>query len=379
MTDRPSPWMPLEGSEQAVALEVLLHGPLSRAELARRMHLSHASLSRLTKPLVRDGVLVEADASTATGLGRPSRPLDVRDDAHHFLGIKLTGDHAFVAVTTMRGQVVHSASVAIPDHDPAAVVEVVTSVAQQAQAEFAGLSGIGVSLGGHVRDGVLVTRGAFLEWTDVPLADLLRHSTGLPVVVENDVTALTEAERWFGAGRRAETFTVLTVGAGIGYGLVVHGRLVTSSDLGLGPIGHVQVGAIGARCAEGHPGCAAAILTADSLSASFAAASGRWLSAAEILQLAREGVPSARRTVNDAGRSLGRLAGTAACFCLSPVVVVAGELVDIVEIASAEVEAGLREVRHPLADEVCLERRPTGFGAWAEAAAVVAIQSFVSG
>lgn len=378
MTDRPSPWMPLEGSEQAVALEVLLHGPLSRAELARRMHLSQASLSRLTKPLVRDGLLVEAQAPSTTGLGRPSRPLDVRDDAHHFLGIKLTGEHAYAAVTTMRGHVVHSASVAIPDHEPAAVVEVIAAVAQQAQDDVAALSGIGVSVGGHVSDGVLVTRGAFLEWTDVPLADLLRRSTGLPVVVENDVTSLTEAERWFGAGRRAETFTVLTVGAGIGYGLVVHGRLVTSSDSGLGPIGHIQLGAIGPRCAEGHAGCASATLTADSLSASFATTSGRWVGAAEILDLARAEMPAARRTVEDAGRALGCLAGTAASFCLSPVVVLAGELVDIAELAATEVQAGLRQVRHPLADEVRLERRPAGFGPWAQAAAVVAIQAFVS-
>ncbi|GAA4426609.1 ROK family transcriptional regulator [Georgenia halophila] len=380
MNDHASPWMPLEGSSQAVALEVLLHGPLSRSELARRVHLSHASLSRLTKPLVSSGLLVEGMSSPRpAGMGRPKQPLDVVEDAHHFLGVKLTGDRAHAVVTTMRARVVGQASAPLPDHGVPSVVELVQRLAAEADEEVGNLAGIGVSVGGLVSDGAVVEHATFLEWEDVQLADVLAERTGLPVVVENDVTALTEAERWFGAGRDRETFTVLTIGAGIGYGLVSHGRLVTSGDAGLGPVGHALVAPGGPRCGAGHSGCAAAVLTAHALSAAVATATGRWLRTDEILRLAREGDAVARRVVGDAGRALGRLVGTAASFSLSSTVVLSGEEVGLADAAHDAVRAGIREVRHPMAEPVTIETRSAGFDEWARGAAVVAIQAFVTG
>ena len=380
MSERISPWMPLEGSSQAVALEVLLHGPLSRSELARRMQLSHASLTRLTKPLVFSGLLVEAPAATEKGeMGRPKRPLDVAEGEHRFLGVKLTRDRAYAVATTIRGLSVWTGGAALERHAPQDVVAAIVELVAGARAAVGELDGLGVSLGGRVGDGRFVAEAAFLEWTEVDLGALLAEATGLPAVVENDLTALTESERWFGAGRETETFTVLTIGAGIGYGLVSHGRLVTSPDAGLGPIGHIRLASIGPRCAEGHAGCAAAVLTADALRATVATATGRWMPTEEILERARAGETAPRRAVEDAGQALGRLAGTAAAFSLSSHVVLAGELVALAELAGAAVQAGAREVRHPRAEPLTLQIRGAGFEEWARAAAVLAIQAFVTG
>jgi len=82
-----SAWKPLEGSAQAIALEVLVYGPLARSELARRVGLSQASLTRLANPLVASGLLVEVEAaSDGTRMGRPTRPLDIVPTSHHFVG-----------------------------------------------------------------------------------------------------------------------------------------------------------------------------------------------------------------------------------------------------------------------------------------------------
>ena len=82
------------------------------------------------------------------------------------------------------------------------------------------LAGIGIGVGGLVEHQAVVGESPFLLWRDVPLAGLVEERTGLPVVVENDVAALVEAETWFGAGRGLDRFVVLTIGAGLGYGLV---------------------------------------------------------------------------------------------------------------------------------------------------------------
>src|SRR5687768_5594242 len=79
-------WVPVAGSARDVALEVLLHGPLSRSELARRLGLSPGSVSRLTKPLLDAGMLVEAGVKREARIGRPSLPLDVVESSRHFVG-----------------------------------------------------------------------------------------------------------------------------------------------------------------------------------------------------------------------------------------------------------------------------------------------------
>ena len=80
-----------------MAIEVLVHGPLSRTELARRLDLSAGSLTRLTKPLIESGLLVEV-ARAGTGpaevrQGRPSQPLDIVAESRSFVGFKITERH----------------------------------------------------------------------------------------------------------------------------------------------------------------------------------------------------------------------------------------------------------------------------------------------
>lgn len=61
----------------------------------------------------------------------------------------------------------------------------------------------------------------------------MHDRVGLPTVISNDLDALMEAEHWFGAGRDVRNFATLTIGAGVGGGLVINDNLVTGSTLGL--------------------------------------------------------------------------------------------------------------------------------------------------
>ena len=90
----PTPsWRPLSPAERAVAIEVLTGGPLSRSAVARRLGMSGASLTRLAKPLIDAGLLVEAPTEAAPpAQGRPAQPLDIVDGPWHFVGLKITGD-----------------------------------------------------------------------------------------------------------------------------------------------------------------------------------------------------------------------------------------------------------------------------------------------
>ncbi|MEV6838410.1 ROK family transcriptional regulator [Streptomyces sp. NPDC051133] len=375
-------WLPLSPAERSVAIEVLVHGPLSRTELARRLALSQGSLTRLTKPLLESGLLAEAAEAGVTAQarqGRPSQPLDVVAGSRSFLGFKITADTVHGVVTNLRSDVTARLDRPLTTHDPAAVARLLAGMTTELGAGRPAPTGIGIGVGGLVRERAVVGESAFLGWRDVPLAALVEERTGLPVVVENDVAALVEAETWFGAGRGLDRFVVLTIGAGIGYGLVLGGRRVPhdGEDRGFGR--HWIIDPYGPLTPDGERGSAVSLLTIPSIRYQIRAATGRDLPYEEILAGAAAGEPMASRVIGEAARALGTLVAQIANFAMPQKILLAGEGVGLMDVAGNTVRETVRAHRHPRAAPVDLETKVSGFHDWARGAAVLAIQVLVLG
>ncbi|MFI5675283.1 ROK family protein [Streptomyces cellulosae] len=375
-------WLPLSAGERSVAIEVLVHGPLSRTELARRLDLSPGSLTRLTKPLIESGLLIEvpeAGSPAEARQGRPSQPLDVVAESRSFLGFKITEDMVYGVVTTLRSDIVARHDRPLTTHDPDRVADLLAEMTAELTREHPRLAGIGIGVGGLVRDRSVVGESPFLNWREVPLAALVEERTGLPVIVENDVAALVEAETWFGAGRGYDRFVVLTIGAGIGYGLVLGGKRVPYAEEDRGFGRHWIINPNGPLTPEGERGSAVSLLTIPNIRYQVRAATGRDHTYEEILTLAAAGEPMPARVIDEAGRALGVLIAQIANFVLPQKILLAGEGVGLIEVAGKVVDDTLRTHRHPLAAPVDLETKVSDFHDWARGAAVLAIQVLVLG
>ncbi|MFC9430276.1 ROK family protein [Streptomyces sp. NPDC056987] len=392
-------WAPLSPAERAVAIEVLTHGPVSRSEIARKLNLSAGSLTRLTKPLIESGLLVEdpppppafspppsppsppdpLSPSPAARQGRPSQPLDVVADSRFFAGFKITEDTVYGVVTNLRSDVVAARSRSLRTREPVDVADLLHTMTTDFAVEFPRLAGIGVGIGGHVIGPDRVVTSPFLGWEGAPFADLLEQRTDLPVVVENDVAALVESEAWFGAGRGLDRFAVLTIGAGVGYGLVIGGRLVRSGDDGRGIGRRWIVNPQGPLTPDGDRGSAVSLLSIPSIRYQVAAATGRDHTYDEILTLAAAGDPLAARVIDEAARALGTVVAQIANFAMPEKILLAGEGVGLVEVANPAIDEAIAANRHPLAEPVALETKISDFNDWARGAAVLAIQILVLG
>ncbi|MFD7198532.1 ROK family protein [Streptomyces sp. NPDC059893] len=381
MSARTASWLPLSPGERAVAIEVLTHGPLSRSEIAKRLSLSPGSLTRLTKPLIESGLLVE-EATTAASLrqGRPSQPLDIVAGSQNFAGFKITGDAVYGVVTTLRSEIVARRSEPLDTHDPEGIADLLHRMTTGFQESFPRLAGIGIGVGGNVRHRATVVANAFLGWEEVPLAEMVEGRTGLPVVVDSDVAALIEAEAWFGAGRGLDRFAVLTIGAGIGYGLMLGGRLVRTGEDGHGVGKRWIINANGGPLTpEGERGSATALLTIPSICYQVRAATGRDVTYEEILAAAASGDPLCSRVIGEAARALGTLVAQIANFAMPEKILLAGEGVGLADVAGGVVHEAILANRHPMADPVPLETKVSDFHEWARGAAVLAIQVLVLG
>jgi predicted NBD/HSP70 family sugar kinase len=373
------PWISDPGAHRAVALEVLLHGPLSRSEIARRLDLSPGSLTRLSAPLIESGLLVEVGERGDGKAGRPSRPLDVVPASRHFIGMKLMGDQVLGAVTDLRAEVLGSLSATLTSQEPDAVVDVIGEMAEQLAALVPSVTALGIGVGGLLDEHGTVISAPFLGWEGVPLAALVEARSAIPTVVANDLVAFTEYEHWFGAARGLERFAVITLGAGIGYGLVANGRIVANEDSGIGLVGHWPIDPYGPVCPAGHRGCARSIMTQAAIVTAVSTALDRPVTYDEALTLAADGEAAARRVVDDAGRGLGKLLAAVANLTVPQMIVLGGEGVGLVDVARDAVRAGMAEDRDPRAHEISLVTTTGDNTEWCRGAAVIAIQTYVLG
>lgn len=375
------PWTPASGPSQSVALEVLINGPLSRSDIARRLDLSPGSLTRLSTPLIESGLLIEVEnGDRGDGrTGRPSRPLDVVSTSRHFVGLKLTGDEVLGVTTDLRANVLASGSRPLASREPAAVAEVIAQLTKELADRVPEVTALGIGIGGLVADHSIVASAPFLEWHDVHLGSMLETLTGLPTVVENDVVAFTESEHWFGSGRDVDRFAVLTLGAGIGYGLVIHDDIVVDADSGIGLVGHWPLDPFGPLCPAGHRGCARSVLTTPAIMQAVSSALDRAVDYDEALDLAIAGEPAARRVVDDAGRGLGRLLAAVANLTSPQRIILGGEGVRLVDVAMDAIHEGIQHDRDPRAAELALVTTSGDNTEWCRGAAVIAIQRYVLG
>ena len=221
-------------------LALISAGTMSRGDLGERLGLSAATTTRTVRPLIEAGFVVEQPPVEVDGPGRPTRLLAVAPNSATVAGIKLTDDRLYAVLTDPLGEVLIGDSVPLTQTDAGSVTALIASVVEQL-AERSGRrpDAIGISLGAAVIGRRTVVVASFLGWRDVPLAAMVTEATGLPCVAANDVRAFAHAEAWFGAGRGKDPFAMVTLGAGIGCGIVVAGEVVSGAQGVAGSVGHL--------------------------------------------------------------------------------------------------------------------------------------------
>jgi predicted NBD/HSP70 family sugar kinase len=156
--------------------------------------------------------------------------------------------------------VIANSRTALRSHDPKVVLaraaKAIDRLMDGIDAAHDRLAGVGLCMPGTIDWQTGVCQLApFFNWHDVHVGELLHDLTGVPVAVDNDVNALAVAESLFGRGRTARDFAVITLGRGVGAGLVTGGRVYRGASGGAGEFGHVVSELGGRRCECGKAGC----------------------------------------------------------------------------------------------------------------------------
>lgn len=157
------------------------------------------------------------------------------------------------------------------------------------------------------------------QWKEFPVVEEITKATGLPARLINDARAFTLAEHALGAGRGADSMLGITLGTGVGGGLILDGRLFLGYRGNAGEFGHQTILPDGPRCGCGNFGCLEALAKADAI----AMACGH-PSVEESVAAARAGDRRAQKGLRDAGRYLGIGAGNVIALLTVARIVIGG-------------------------------------------------------
>jgi glucokinase len=227
------------------------------------------------------------------------------------IGVDLGGTNLRVAAIDFKGNILERVSVpANYEHGPAPIVAQIVQIIQRVRAGSLGvLRGVGIGVPGYIDIDAGVVMGAanLPGFEGFPIRDEVQRHLGAPIMLENDANAAALGEKWLGAGRDVKNLILLTLGTGIGGGIIIDGKVLHGNHGMAGEFGHMTVISDGNPCSCGNTGCLEKHASATAI-----AAMGRMMhfgreinTSEDVYDLALEGNEHALRIFDSMGRALG--------------------------------------------------------------------------
>ncbi|MGH9943510.1 MAG: ROK family transcriptional regulator [Pyrinomonadaceae bacterium] len=221
-------------------------GPLSRADITRNTRLSGPTVSALVNSLLRAGLVEEHGEGASTG-GRKPQLVSFNARCGVVVGGNIGTTAAHLTLCDMKGAWIESRQVPLADTRPKPLLKCVAG-AIRALVKDAGCEHIPLLAAVIGAPGMTdITRGVVLEaanleaWEDVPARDILSKHLNVPVVVDNDVNLAAVGEHWRGGARGLHNFVFISMGTGIGAGIIIDDQIHRGHRWHAGEISHLNV------------------------------------------------------------------------------------------------------------------------------------------
>ncbi|AGL19746.1 ROK family transcriptional regulator [Actinoplanes sp. N902-109] len=269
-------------ANRASLLTDLFHGGRqSRQQLGDTTALSQASVSNLIGEMIDEGLVEEAGLVGSDG-GRPRALLRVAPNFGYVAGADVGETRVTVEVYDLAMSRLGFAQHRLGDSpSPEAMtgklLEGLAAAVAEAGVDMSEVLGFGVGVPGVVdqSEAGAVVYSQTTRWDAVPLGEMLRAGTPVPIHVENGAKAVGQAEMWFGAGRGARHAVIVMVGTGVGAAVVMDGRSYRGANSNAGEWGHTTIVYGGDECRCGSRGCLEAYIGAGTVNARLAAVTGQ--------------------------------------------------------------------------------------------------------
>jgi glucokinase-like ROK family protein len=244
---------------QSIVLDLIRRErPISRAAIAQKTGLTKATVSSQVQELIDSHLAEELGVGISSG-GRKPVMLTFNPRAGFAIGIDL-GVHTLLAVLTdLDGTVVerrqHTYENTRESEVMPLLIRCIEELRQLAPSAPYGIVGIGLGVPGIIRHDGTVLLAPNLGWTEVSLKDKLEKAVGIPITIDNEANVGAVGEKEYGVGKAYANQIYVSLGVGIGTGIILNHQLYRGSMGYSGEMGHTTIDIHGRKCSCGNIGC----------------------------------------------------------------------------------------------------------------------------
>ncbi|GGH37191.1 ROK family protein [Paenibacillus segetis] len=232
--------------------------PLSRADIASVTGLNKATVSSLVSELIESQLVTEIGPGESSGGRKPTLLLFNRS-AGYAIGVDIRVSDMLMLLVDLEGTVIQEKILPLVDSSPETVQNQIRKhinlISKKTPSSPYGIVGIGIGVPGLVDEKSRVVSSPNLGWDTVSLQDSLLPGFGNTIHIDNEANAGAIGEKLYGAGCDSANLIYLSIGVGIGSGIIVDGELYRGTSNFSGEVGHMTIAENGPLCRCGNRGC----------------------------------------------------------------------------------------------------------------------------
>ena len=340
------------------------HKSISRADLAKTIGLTTATITNLVNISITDGYIVETGMGNSQG-GRRPKVLELNNSAGYAIGIELNMFEIICILADFNANIIVRESIEIeiingPETTLDQIVALINSIIEKKGIPRNKIMGIGIATAGpidHIR-GTMINPPNFVGWRDVPIKEILEQKTGITTYIEKETSAAALCESWLDVDNKYKRILAMNVfKVGIGGGLVLEGKIYHGyKDAGL-EIGHMTVDSFGAACRCGRTGCLEVMADGEAAVRYYKTTTRNEIPINELVERAKNGDENCISAIKKCGRYLGKAISSLISVLAPDVIFIGGDFIDNNDIMFNECLRVAKEQTYPFTDTEIEVRR----------------------
>lgn len=251
-------------------IRLLRSGPMSRAEIARRLGLTRAATSLIAAELLEQGVVRETEY-TETRAGRTPIPVALRRDAGYAVGVYLSRDGCTIGIVDITEHLIGQEHLCFTEgsgnKNAQELADSIEALVQKHNVEKEKLVGIGISAPGPLdgERGRILNPPRFSIWNNTDIGPILNKKLNVPVYLENNASCLARYNLGKPEACGSTDFLLLLVKSGVGSGVISRGKVLKGAEYITSELGHTSINYKGRKCPCGNIGCLEAYAAVENL------------------------------------------------------------------------------------------------------------------